>query len=40
MKPPDGPATDDNTPPEVPALEYRPVERFWPYVDLPEQPTD
>ena len=29
----------DNTPPEVPAREYRPVERFWPYVDLPEQPT-
>jgi hypothetical protein len=20
--------------------EYRPVERFWPYLDLPEQPTD
>jgi hypothetical protein len=20
--------------------EYRPIERFWPYVDLPEQPTD
>ena len=20
--------------------DYRPVERFWPYVDLPEQPTD
>ena len=19
---------------------YRPLERFWPYVDLPEQPTD
>ena len=30
----------DNTPPEVPVLDYRPVERFWPYVDLPEQPTD
>jgi hypothetical protein len=30
----------DYTPPEVPALDYRPVERFWPYVDLPEQPTD
>ena len=29
----------DNTPPEVPVPEYRPVERFWPYVDLPEQPT-
>jgi hypothetical protein len=23
---------------DVPA--YRPLERFWPYVDLPEQPTD
>ena len=30
---------DDNTPPEVPARDYRPVERFWPYVNLPEQPT-
>jgi hypothetical protein len=29
----------DNTPPPVPARDYRPVERFWPYVDLPEQPT-
>jgi hypothetical protein len=28
-----------NTPPEVPVPDYRPVERFWPYVDLPEQPT-
>ena len=25
---------------EVPVPDYRPVERFWPYVDLPEQPTD
>ncbi len=30
----------ENEPPSVPALDYRPVERFWPYVDLPEQPTD
>lgn len=29
----------DNTPPEVPVRDYRPVERFWPYVDLPEQPS-
>ncbi len=29
----------DNTPPEVPVPDYRPVERFWPYVELPEQPT-
>jgi hypothetical protein len=26
--------------PETPVPDYRPVERFWPYVDLPEQPTD
>jgi hypothetical protein len=37
IKPPD-PA--DNTPPQVAVPDYRPVERFWPYVDLPEQPTD
>lgn len=29
----------DNTPPPVPVPDYRPVERFWPYVDLAEQPT-
>ena len=29
----------DNTPPPVPVPDYRPVERFWPYVHLPEQPT-
>ena len=29
----------DNTPPHVPVPDYRPVERFWPYVNLPEQPT-
>ena len=29
----------DNTPPEIPVRDYRPVERFWPYVALPEQPT-
>lgn len=29
----------DNTPPQVPVPDYRPIERFWPYVDLPEQPT-
>jgi hypothetical protein len=22
------------------APEYRPIQRFWPYVDLPEEPTD
>ena len=30
----------DNTPPEVPVPDYRPIERFWPYINLPEQPTD
>ena len=29
----------ENTPPDVPIPDYKPVERFWPYVDLPEQPT-
>jgi hypothetical protein len=32
--------TDPNEPPHVPVPDYRPIERFWPYVDLPEQPTD
>jgi hypothetical protein len=26
--------------PGVGVPDYRPIERFWPYVDLPEQPTD
>ena len=41
MKPADrqGREPIDNTPPDVPVPDYRPVERFWPYVDLPEQPT-
>jgi hypothetical protein len=30
----------EHDPPAVPVPDYRPVERFWPYVDLPEQPTD
>lgn len=30
----------DNEPPSVPVPDYRPVERFWPYVDLPENPTE
>jgi hypothetical protein len=29
----------ENDPPSVPVPDYKPVERFWPYVDLPEQPT-
>ena len=40
MKPSDPQASADNTPPIVEVPDYRPVERFWPYVDLPEQPTD
>jgi len=31
---------DENTPPVVDVPDYRPVERFWPYLELPEQPTD
>ncbi len=31
--------SDDETP-AVPVPDYRPVERFWPYVDLPEQPSE
>src|ERR671919_72039 len=27
----------ESTPPEVAVRDYKPVERFWPYVDLPEQ---
>ena len=33
-------APDPNEPPRVPVPDYRPIERFWPYVDLPEQPSD
>ncbi len=33
-------SADPNAPPSVPVPDYRPVERFWPYVDLPEQPAD
>jgi hypothetical protein len=33
-------ASDPNAPAPVPVPDYRPVERFWPYVDLPEQPAD
>src|SRR5689334_24949653 len=41
MTPPaPGAPVDDNTPPAVDVPAYRPLERFWPYVDLPEQPTD
>ena len=30
----------DNAPPRVETPSYRPLERFWPYVDIAEQPTD
>src|SRR5258708_25288793 len=30
----------DNDQPRVPVPDYRPVERFWPYLALPEQPSD
>jgi hypothetical protein len=30
----------ENDPPPIPVPDYRPVERFWPYVDLPETPTE
>ena len=33
-------ASDPNEPPRVPVPDYRPIERFWPYVDLPEHPSD
>jgi hypothetical protein len=33
--------TDDcNAPPRVEVPDYRPLERFWPYLDLPEQPSE
>ena len=31
---------DDNAPPPVEPPEYRPVERFWPYLNLSEQPSE
>lgn len=40
MKPSDPRAASDNAPPAVDVPEYRPIERFWPYLDLPEQPSD
>jgi hypothetical protein len=40
MSPADPRVPVDNTPPVVETPEYRPVERFWPYLDLPEQPSD
>lgn len=40
MASPEPGVPDANTPPVVERPEYRPLERFWPYVDLPEQPSD
>jgi hypothetical protein len=41
MKPVDaGAPADTSAPPAVDVPDYRPIERFWPYVDLPEQPSD
>jgi len=31
---------DPNAPSAAPVPDYRPLERFWPYVDLPEQPSE
>ena len=30
----------DNAPPAVETPPYRPLERFWPYLDIAEQPSD
>jgi hypothetical protein len=41
MKPAESRApADDSAPPVVEVPSYRPVERFWPYLELSEQPTD
>ena len=40
MKPAEPSASADNRPPSVDVPDYRPVEHFWPYLQLPEQPTD
>jgi len=40
MKPADTRDPSDNTLPAVEVPDYRPVERFWPYVDVPEQPGE
>lgn len=40
MKPESPREVSDNTPPAVDVPEYRPVERFWPYLDVPEQPSE
>jgi hypothetical protein len=41
MKPAEsGTPANDSAPPSVEVPDYRPIERFWPYLDLSEQPTD
>ncbi|HXW05549.1 MAG TPA: hypothetical protein VD833_09990 [Vicinamibacterales bacterium] len=40
MKPSEQSPAGDNTAPSVEPPAYRPIERFWPYADLPEQPSD
>jgi hypothetical protein len=40
MDPADPRVENDNIPPAIDTPEYRPIERFWPYLDLPEQPSD
>jgi hypothetical protein len=41
MKPADTRApVEDSAPPAVEVPAYRPLERFWPYLELTEQPTD
>lgn len=41
MKPAESRApADDSAPPVAEVPNYRPVERFWPYLELSEQPTD
>lgn len=40
MKPTDSQPQVASAEPKADVPDYRPVERFWPYLDLPEQPTD
>ncbi len=39
-RPPRGGDTEPPDADRTPVQRYRPRERFWPYVDLPEEPTD
>ena len=41
MSDPSSPSPSSATPPAAPETpRFRPRERFWPYVDVPEEPTD